>query len=210
MPPDNHWRLLLPFRENAAMLQEFLEVEDTETTSNYPTVEDTKFTPDEQEAIHNYKDNLNKKLNKNRSVLKGLETALWGITSYSLSRWLILTSGTQGISLAIAASFLINNIVNRDCLDSFRFDRKEGQNEIEGMGKLVKFGFSTLVTAFVIWSAVGDFLHVVNNSEDTYDRLSKTVEDFNRLPSDQQNKIAMASGLIAIAGLYVVIDSRRR
>ncbi|NJO62398.1 MAG: hypothetical protein HC836_30485 [Richelia sp. RM2_1_2] len=191
------------------MLQEF-EVEETQNQSNYPTVEDTAFTPDEQEAIKNYKDNLSKKLDKNRSVLKGLETALWGITSYSLSRWLILTSGTQGISLAIAASFLINNIVNRDCLDSFRFDRKEGQNDIEGMGKLVKFGFSTLVTAFVIWSAVGDFLHIVNTSEDTYDRLSKTVEDFNRLPSEQQNKIAIAGGVIIIAGLYVVIDSSRR
>ncbi|NJN13180.1 MAG: hypothetical protein HC815_36780 [Richelia sp. RM1_1_1] len=192
------------------MLQEFLEVEDTEKTSNYPTIEDTAFTPDEQASIKNYKDNLNKKLDKNRSVLKGLETALWGITSYSLSRWLILTSGTQGISLAIAASFLINNIVNRDCLDSFRFDRKDGQNDIEGMGKLIKFGLSTLVTAFVIWSAVGDFLHIVNTSEDTYDRLSKTVEDFNKLPNDQQNKIAIAGGVVIIAGLYVVIDSSRR
>ncbi|MEB3220148.1 MAG: hypothetical protein VKN72_28485 [Nostocales cyanobacterium 94392] len=191
------------------MLQEF-EVEETENQSNYPTIEDTAFTNDEQEAIKNYKDNLSKKLDKNRSVLKGLETALWGITSYSLSRWLILTSGTQGIGMAIASAFLINNIVNRDCLDSFRFDRKDGQNDIEGMGKLIKFGLSTLVTAFVIWSAVGDFLHVVNTSEDTYDRLSKTVEDFNKLPSEQQNKIAIASGLVIISGLYVVIDSSRR
>lgn len=192
------------------MLQEFEEIENTEEISNYPSDVDTNFTPDEQEAIKKYKDNLSKKLAKNRSVLKGLETTLWGITSYSLSRWLILTSGTQGISLAIAASFLINNIVNRDCLDSFRFDRKEGQSDIEGMGKLIKFGISTLVTAFVIWSAVGDFLHVVNNSEDTYNRLSKTVEDFNKLPNDQQNKIAIAGGLFIIAGLYVVIDSSRR
>ena len=79
-----------------------------------------------------------------------------------------------------------------------------------GLGKLIKFGISTLVPAFVIWSAVGDFLHVVNHSEDTYNRLSKTVEDFNKLPNDQQNKIAIAGGLFIIAGLYVVIDSSRR
>lgn len=192
------------------MLQEFTELENTDEISNYPSDVDSSFTPDEQEAIKKYKDDLNKKLNKNRSVLKGLETALWSITSYSLSRWLILTSGTQGISLAIAASFLINNIVNRDCLDSFRFDRKEGQNDIEGMGKLIKFGISTLVTAFVIWSALGDFLHVVNSSEDTYNQLNKTVEDFNKLPNDQQNKIIIAGGVIIIAGLYVVIDSSKR
>lgn len=192
------------------MLQEFTELENTDEISNYPSDVDSSFTPDEQEAIKKYKDDLNKKLNKNRSVLKGLETALWSITSYSLSRWLILTSGTQGISLAIAASFLINNIVNRDCLDSFRFDRKEGQNDIEGMGKLIKFGISTLVTAFVIWSALGDFLHVVNSSENTYNQLNKTVEDFNKLPNDQQNKIIIAGGVIIIAGLYVVIDSSKR
>jgi len=188
-----------------------LDFPENETeNSNYPTVEDTGFTIDEQSAIKEYKDNLNKKLDKNRSVLKGLETTLWGITSYSLSRWLILTSGTQGISLAIAASFLINNIVNRDCLDSFRFDRKEGQNDIEGMGKLIKFGFSTLVTAFVIWSAVGDFLQVVNNSEDTYKQLNQTVENFNKLPNDHQNKIMIVGGIIIIAGLYAVIDSSKQ
>ena len=192
------------------MLEEFTQIENTEEISNYPADVDTAFTPDEQEAIKKYKDNLSKKLDKNRSVLKGLETALWGITSYSLSRWLVLTSGIQGITLAIAASFLINNIVNRDCLDGFRFDRKEGQNDIEGMGKLIKFGFSTLVTAFVIWSAVGDFLHTVNNSEDTYNQLTQTVEDFNKLPNDQQNKIIIVGGVIIIAGLYVVIDSSTR
>ena len=188
-----------------------LDFQDSETKNgDYPKVEDTEFTPDEQEAIKKYKDNLSKKLDKNRSVLKGLETTLWGITSYSLSRWLILTSGTQGISLAIASAFLINNIVNRDCLDSFKFDRKEGQNDIEGMGKLIKFGFTTLVTAFVIWSAVGDFVNVVSSSEDTYERLSQTVDDFNKLPNDQQNKIIIVGGVIIIAGLYVFIDSSRR
>lgn len=188
-----------------------LDFQDSETKNgDYPKVEDTEFTPDEQEAIKKYKDNLSKKLDKNRSVLKGLETTLWGITSYSLSRWLILTSGTQGISLAIASAFLINNIVNRDCLDSFKFDRKEGQNDIEGMGKLIKFGFTTLVTAFVIWSAVGDFINVVSSSEDTYERLSQTVDDFNKLPNDQQNKIIIVGGVIIIAGLYVFIDSSRR
>jgi hypothetical protein len=58
--------------------------------SNYPTEEDTAFTPDEQSAIKAYKENLTRKLNKNRSVLKGLEMSFWGISSYSVARFLIL------------------------------------------------------------------------------------------------------------------------
>ncbi|NJL77692.1 MAG: hypothetical protein HC917_00415 [Richelia sp. SM2_1_7] len=83
-----------------------LNDEDTEQKSdNYPVEADTEFTLDEIEAIQNYKEQLSKKLNKNRSVLKGLEVGFWSITSYSIARFLVLTSGTSGVGLAIAASF---------------------------------------------------------------------------------------------------------
>lgn len=184
--------------------------EDTEQKSdNYPVEADTEFTLDEIEAIQSYKEQLSKKLNKNRSVLKGLEVGFWSITSYSIARFLVLTSGTSGVGLAIAASFLINNIVNRDCLDSFNFDRKNGEFEVIGMGKLVKFGFSTLVASFVIWNATGDLLRMVDNSKSTYDALQNQVEEFNKLPDNQQRNIFIVGGIVGLAGVYVIVDSLR-
>lgn len=177
-----------------------------EQQSNYPTQEDSAFTPDEQEAIKQYKQNLTRKLNKNSSVLKGLETSFWGVTSYSIVRFLILTSGTQGIGLAIAACFLINQITNRELLD-VSIAHKEGQLEINGMGKLIKFAFSTLVSAFIIWSALGNFLNVAENSKRTYDQLQNTVEEFNKLPNHQQDTILIIGGIVGLAGIYVIIDT---
>jgi|GEM_PF-1803814 len=145
--------------------------EDTSQESNYPIQEDTAFTPDEIEAIKAYKDGLSRKLSKNRSILNGLETSFWGITSYSLARFLIFTSGTGGIALAIASILLINQITNREVFDGININRKDGQWSADNMGKLIKFGFSTLVTAFVIWSALGSFLNIVNSSKQTYDQL---------------------------------------
>jgi ABC-type multidrug transport system fused ATPase/permease subunit len=184
--------------------------EDTSQESNYPIEEDTAFTPDEISAIKAYKDNLNRKLSKNRSILKGLETSFWGITSYSLARFLILTSGTQGIALAVASILLINQITNREVFDGININRKDGQWSADNMGKLIKFGFSTLVTAFVMWSALGNFLNIVNSSKQTYNQLQDTVTAFNKLPSDKQNGFIVVGGLLVLAGIYTIIDSKRR
>jgi hypothetical protein len=78
------------------------------------------------------------------------------------------------------------------------------------MGKLVKFGFSTLVSAFVIWSALGNFIQVVETSKHTYNRLQDTVTEFNKLPSDKQNAIFIIGGLLGLAGIYTLIDGARR
>ncbi len=182
--------------------------ENSEQQSNYPTEEDTSFTPDEQEAIRVYKDNLTRKLNKNRSVLKGLEMSFWGITSYSLARFLILTSGTQGIALAFSAILIINQITNREAIEELISRNNEGNQDI--MGRFIKFGFSTVVTAFLIWSALGNFISVIHTSGETYKNLQNTVEDFNKLPDDKQNTILIVGGLIGLAGIYVIVDSRRR
>jgi hypothetical protein len=186
--------------------------EDThkQDSSNYPTVDDSGYTPDEIEAIQKFKAELLKKEAKNSSVLRGLESAFWGITSYSLAKFLVLTSGSGGISLAVAATVLINNITNRDCLDGFRAESKEGNFEVEGMGNMVKFVFITAVSAVVLWSAVGDFLQLRNTSEKTYNNLQNTVEEFNRLPDKRQNEILIIGGIIIICGLWVVVDSKGR
>jgi hypothetical protein len=182
--------------------------EDTNTLSNYPTESDNAFTPDEQSAIRAYKDNLSRKLSKNRSVLKGLEMSFWGITSYSLARFLILTSGTGGIALAFSAILIINQITNREAIEELISRNNEGNQDI--MGRFIKFGFSTVVTAFLIWSALGNFISVIHTSGETYKNLQNTVEDFNKLPDDKQNTILIVGGLIGLAGIYVIIDSRRR
>jgi hypothetical protein len=176
--------------------------------SNYPVEEDTAFTPDEQSAIKAYKENLTRKLNKNRSVLKGLEMSFWGISSYSVARFLILTSGIDGIALAFSAILIINQITNRETIEELINRNNEGNQDI--MGRLIKFGFSTVVTSFLIWSALGNFLSVVHTSGETYKNLQTTVEDFNKLPDEKQNTILIVGGLIGLAGIYVIVDSRRR
>jgi hypothetical protein len=153
---------------------------------------------------------LLRKLNKNQSIVKGLEIGFWGITSYSISRFLVLTSGSQGIGLAIVLSFLINNITNRDCLDSFSLDRQEGEWNINGMGKIIKFGFSTLITSFIIWNATGDLLSMANSSRATYEALGNKVEEFNRLPERQQNTILVIGGIIGLAGVYTIVDALKQ
>lgn len=187
-----------------------LEEKENLVNSNYPIEEDDSFTPDEIEAIKKYKAVLERKLNKNQSILKGLEIGFWGITSYSVSRFLVLTSGSQGIGLAIALSLLINNITNRDCLDSFSLDRQEGEWNISGMGKIIKFGFSTLITSFIIWNATGDLLSMANSSRATYKALENKVEEFNRLPEGQQNTILVIGGIIGIAGIYTIVDTLKQ
>ncbi|KAB8317135.1 hypothetical protein SD81_023135 [Tolypothrix campylonemoides VB511288] len=189
------------------MLRELSDLEEKSYQENYPVETDNAFIPDEIEAIKEFKANQLKKISKNNSVRKGLEVSFWGILSYSLARFLVLTSGTSGVGLAVATAFFINNIANRDCLDSFNVERKEGQFEITGMGQLLKFALSTLVTAIVIWNATGDLLHMMNTSESNFKALEQKVEEFNRLPSENQNKILIIGGIIIIAGLWVIVDS---
>ncbi|MEM7715654.1 MAG: hypothetical protein AAF349_19125 [Cyanobacteria bacterium P01_A01_bin.68] len=112
--------------------------------------------------------------------------------------------------MAVASVFLINNIVNRDCLDAFRLERNEAEWKVEGMGKLLKFVLTTIGTAFILWGSIGEFYHIYNNSNETYNNLTKTVEEFQALPQDDQNKLLIFSGIVAIAGLYIAIDSKRK
>jgi hypothetical protein len=191
------------------MLQE-LESVNEENQTNYPISKDSSFTPDEIEIISEFKANHQNKIDKNRSILKGLEVSFWGITSYSLARFLILTSGTQGLALAIASTFFINQITNRDCLDNFRVDKKDDQWEIDGMGKLVKFALSTIVSVIVLWGAIGDFVQMVHSSQQTYNTLQTTVEEFNKLPDDEQNKLIVIIGISFVAGVYAISCLNKR
>jgi hypothetical protein len=181
--------------------------ESSSQESHYPSEEDTAFTPGEQEAIRIYKENLTRKLNKNQSILKGLEMSFWGITSYSLARFLILTVGVEGIPLAISSILIINQITNREAIEDL-INRKEGSSDI--MGRIIKFAFSTVITAFLLWGSVGQFLSIIHSSKETYKQLQSVTQEFNRLPSDEQNAVYVVMGLLGLGGFYVLLDSRRR
>lgn len=192
------------------MLDDFLKDSEETQAENYPIETDDSFTPDEIEAIKRHKASLLSKLNKNRSVLKGLEVSFWGITSYSLARFMVLSSGTAGIPLAIAACFLINNISNREVLDSVNINYDEGMKASGIGGFMLKFGLSTLVTIVILWGALGDLLALKDNSSKTYDSLRHTVEEFNRLPDPQQDKWLIFAALVGAAAVYTAVDSKGR
>ncbi len=193
---------------NNSIMSEFELEENSVQESNYPTEEDTAFTADEQQAIRDFIKNINRERDKNRSVLKGLEMSFWGITSYSLARFLVITSGTQGIALAFVIILTINQITNREAIEELFSNKSEGSQD--NMGRFIKFGFSSVVTAFLIWGALGNFLNIVRTSGDTYNELQGTVQKFNKLPDDEQNAILVVLGLLGIGGIYTIIDSRRR
>ena len=168
----------------------------------YQVEPDTAFTADEIEAIARYKQKLVAKLNKNHGVLKGVETSAWGLSSYCLAKFLIYSSGTTGIFPAVAIVLGINQIVNRDLLE-FRISRTTEGWELEDMQKLVRFVFSTAFGCFILWGAIGDYLHVVNNSKQTYSDIKEKIAQFQRLPKDDKNMAILwgigGAGLVAYA-----------
>ncbi|MBN3924631.1 hypothetical protein [Nostoc sp. NMS4] len=169
-------------------MQQILDDFTEEEKNNYPIEQDDSFTPDQIEAILEHKKLAEKKIAKNNSVLRGLETFFWGISSYSLCKWLILNLGTNGISLAVALALITNQIVNRDCLDSFNLNRKDGQWETTGMDKLFKFIFGVFASAFVAWSSIGNFVGMVQDSKATYNVLNSAIEEFNSYSNKQQEE----------------------
>ena len=96
----------------------------------------------------------------------------------------------------------INQIVNRDLLE-FRISRTTEGWELEDMQKLVRFVFSTVFGCFILWGATGDYLHVVNNSNQTYSDIKEKIAQFQRLPKDDKNMAIFwgigGAGLVAYA-----------
>ncbi|MBH8565916.1 hypothetical protein I8748_27745 [Nostoc sp. CENA67] len=186
--------------------------DDESASQNYPIEQDDSFTPDQIEEINDYKEKANKKIAKNESVLRGLETFFWGISSYSLCKWLVLNLGSGGINLAIAVALVVNQIVNRDCLDAFTLNRKDGQWELDGMGKLFKFLFGILASIFVVWSSIGNFIGMVNDSKATYHALNSAVEEFNSLPEKQQEEwikgAVVGAGLVALVFIGIGVNKK--
>lgn len=187
------------------------ELDSEENKENYPIATDTEFTPDEIEAIKEYKKSLQARLVRKRNTLEVLERGLFSISSYSLARFLILTSGSQGMLLAIGFITFMNNISNRRLLDGVNIDYDEGL-KVTGMGKLIRIGASFITTAFVAWTAVGDFYQLKNDSLYVYDQLDRAIEQFNNHPDGNGDwqPIALICGSIAVgAGVVTYLNQKR-
>ena len=185
-------------------MQQILDDSTEEVKNNYPVEQDDSFTPDQIEQINERKEIANKKITKNDSILRGLETFFWGISSYSLCKWLVLNLGSSGISVAISIVFVVNQIVNRDCLDAFNLNRKEGQWELTGMDKLFRFIFGILASGFVVWSSVGSFIVMLHDSKTTYNTLNNAIEEFNSYSRKQQDE-AIKGFVIGASAVAVVV-----
>ena len=181
------------------MLIDF-EKDNTTESSNYPTLSDDAFTPDEQDLIKEYKDSLKSKIVANRAVLKALKTVAGSVTSYSLSKFLLLALGSSGMAPAIASVLTINFIANSDVLDSINIDKTEEGIKTQGMGKLIKLGFSTAVSICILWASVGNFYKNMDASKRAYHDLQNMVTNFKKLPDKEQNGLLFA----ALCGLGVV------
>lgn len=181
------------------MIQEIEQkLQSDDQAHGYSVEPDTAFTTDEIEAIARYKQKLIVKLNKNHGVLKGIETSAWGLSSYCLAKFLIYSSGTTGIFPAIAIVLGINQIVNRDLLE-FRINKTTVGWELEDMEKLIRFIFGLGFSCFITWGAIGDYLHVVNNSSQTYNDIKQAIAQYQKLPEDSKNMTILWG--IAGAGL---------
>lgn len=191
------------------MVTNSIDIEnDKENPQDYEIEPDTEFTLDEIESIKRYKSNLETKLNRNQAILRGLEASFWSISSYSLARFLIVTSGTQGMALAVALVFGINQIVHRSLLN-FTLDKTDNGLQILGMHKLINFLFQLLLSAFICWSAIGDYFQTVKQSEKTYESLKTAIQDFQKMPESDKNNFFILAGLVIAGAGYVIVKDRR-
>ncbi|MEM9926690.1 MAG: hypothetical protein AAF915_23565 [Cyanobacteria bacterium P01_D01_bin.50] len=184
------------------MLEEIFDSSETDENQEYPIATDTEFTIDEISAIKEFKKTQLERIAKKRNTLEIIERIAWSVSSYSLARWLVLTSGSMGLNLAIISIITMNNIANRRLFDDVNIDYEDGGLKMRGMGKLVRIGGGLITSLIIGWSALGDFYDFKRNSEITYDNLTKMVEDFNNLPSDEDRwKVIAVGGGIAF-GIY--------
>jgi hypothetical protein len=182
------------------------DLQDTETPQdNYPHEDDSGFTPDQKEVIIEFKNNLKKKRDKNDGIKNGLEAAFWNISLYSVARFMVLTVGLNGVPLAWSLCVVSVGIINRDCLESFNFDRKDGEFQILGMGKLLKFIISASASSYIVFTATADISNFKKNSEDNYRAIQEKIDEYNRMPETEQNKELM--WIVLGAGISIAVIS---
>ncbi|MEH2462253.1 hypothetical protein [Nostoc sp.] len=180
---------------------------DTEESLDYQDYPDTAFTQDEKSAIRRFKAKEIEKLNRSRAVLKGIESCGWGVTSYCLAKYLVIATGSAGLLPAVAIVLGINQIVNRNLLE-FTVNKSPEGWVLTDMDMAIKFLFQTIFGCFILWTAIGDFYTMMQNSHKTYDNIKTTVEDFNRLPESDKNIVFVVGTLVAGGVVYGIHKSK--
>lgn len=175
--------------------------EENTVNSYYPHIDDIAFTPDEVRVIELKKAELDKVRISNNKLTKIHESLFWGISSYSLVRFLILTRGEPAIGLALTATIVINQIANRDLLEGIVINRIDGKNDVSGIDKMIRMGFSLCLSAFTFWNAAGDYISLSRVSESSYANLQSRVEEFNRRQDDTDYRWLIPSAVIIVAAL---------
>jgi len=163
-----------------------LPEQDDNQTENYPVIPDLPFTLDEIEAIKRYKAELVERQAKTKGIKRALEAGFWGVCSYSIARYLVVVGGVSTLPLVFALNIAINNIVNRHLLDAVNVDKNDEGWKFEGLMKGLRFIGSCALGLFITYQAVGDVWQGFRQSEDIYRSIETQVDNFNRLPKQDQ------------------------
>lgn len=181
--------------------ESFVPSEETKPR-NYPTEEDHKFTPDEQELIERKKEELLERINSNKKFAKGVEIIGSNITSFAVCRLLALTMGASAWPLVLTISGSFNMINNRDCLD-FKIDRSNGEWEMSGLSKLIRFGLGGVFVLLNLYGTMGDLLQIKWISESVYEKLEEQALVYSRLIEEKDTEGAgkFLLGTLAVGAL---------
>lgn len=184
------------------------EVNESETDDSqfdYKVARDSEFTKDAQVALRQKEIQLRDKMAKNQAVLRGVETVGWSLSTFSLAKFIILSTGTSGVWFVVSAIFIANQIVNRDILTDFTVNKTAEGWQVTRIDKVMRFVFQLIVSCFVVWAAVGDVVQVAKNSDDTFKAIENQIEDFQRQPDDRKNQIYIIAGLaLGVGGVMAL------
>ena len=185
--------------------------EQPELISNYPIKSDVAFTPDQIESINELKDDLRTKDNRDKNLCKVVETLFWNSTTYSLVRFLLLSSGGSGIPLAIAATLIIPQLSNLDLINDIKIDRNEGTNNISGGFSLLRIFFSFITAGALFFSASRDYLYIKTNSDISMENITNKIETFNNVPVENNNTLPIViGGLTALSGITILSTKKQQ
>ena len=186
----------------------FSEEEETRgrNTADYPLKEDIPLTPTELQEVGRLKGELLYDLAKTKAVKDVAESLTIKASIYAVSRVLLLCGGGIGVYFCFITLFASFMADNRDFFASNDIQYSEGL-KLHSMNKLFKVVFSLIGCAIFAYSTVGDYLGLVQASNDAYNSLSSKIEEFHT-PLDGNNRQLLAVGVGAGITFIVLMGSQ--
>lgn len=186
----------------------FSEEEETRgrNTADYPLKEDIPLTPTELQEVGRLKGELLYDLAKTKAVKDVAESLTIKASIYAVSRVLLLCGGGIGVYFCFITLFASFMADNRDFFASNDIQYSEGL-KLHSMNKLFKVVFSLIGCAIFAYSTVGDYLGLVQASNDAYNALSSKIEEFHT-PLYGNNRQLLAVGVGAAITFIVLMGSQ--